>query len=434
MRRVPTTFAALLLAAALAGPAAADGLRFNGIGARAQAMGGAYVGLADDLSAFAWNPAGLALTRGRSLGVSGLDLVFKGSYELGIPDGAGNTIGLIDARTSARHNLGGLLGFVAPVAPGLAAGIAVFTPARMGVAWNGEDFRALTMGKSYDWSSSAGLLTIAPALAWRVHERVAVGASFNINRSSFGLKMHAGSLPSIDGGLDLGQYEESLTGWGCGATLGVLVRPHRLFSVGATVRTASKVTLKGDATVPFLGYAGYEDVSEASRDMTWPLCLAAGVAVFPAAGWTLTADLQYSDWSVMDVLKTSYSDPAWASLLGDRAERPLRWTDSTQLRLGAERRLGPGLAVRAGFCWDPSPAPDSTLTVLLPVVDVSALTMGLGYGLDGLAVDLGIELMLGAKRTVGVDDWLDDPDYASAMPGTYKMTMIVPTASVSYRF
>ena len=38
----------------------ANGLNLNGFGAKAVAMGGAFVGLADDYTAVFWNPAGIA--------------------------------------------------------------------------------------------------------------------------------------------------------------------------------------------------------------------------------------------------------------------------------------------------------------------------------------------------------------------------------------
>jgi len=36
----------------------ANGLSLNSVGPKALAMGGAFIGQADDLSAFYWNPAG----------------------------------------------------------------------------------------------------------------------------------------------------------------------------------------------------------------------------------------------------------------------------------------------------------------------------------------------------------------------------------------
>ncbi len=38
-----------------------NGLNLNGLGSRAVAMGGAFVALANDISAVYWNPAGIAL-------------------------------------------------------------------------------------------------------------------------------------------------------------------------------------------------------------------------------------------------------------------------------------------------------------------------------------------------------------------------------------
>ena len=58
--------ATLCLSAAYA-QSADDALRFSstgfGVGSRAQSMGGAYIGVADDYSASFWNPAGLAQMR-----------------------------------------------------------------------------------------------------------------------------------------------------------------------------------------------------------------------------------------------------------------------------------------------------------------------------------------------------------------------------------
>ena len=52
----------------------ASAFRSNGLGARARAMGGAYVAIADDTSAGFWNPAGLAFTHGQ---LTQLELKFE---------------------------------------------------------------------------------------------------------------------------------------------------------------------------------------------------------------------------------------------------------------------------------------------------------------------------------------------------------------------
>lgn len=328
MKRVLMILGVLGLAAASAGPALANGLNLNSLGARALAMGGAYVGLADDFSAIFWNPAGIASIKRRTLGFYGADVIPRGSYKLDIFDVAQNKIPMVDARTASKHYLAGLAAYYVPIAKNITAGIGVYTPSGLGTAWKGEDFSKLTMGSAYEWSSKVGLVTISPALGWQVNDRIAVGAALNINYGKFSLKTHTGAMLGTVDGPDLGQYEESLSGWGVGATLGILVRPLKHFSLGATVRTASKVSFKGEAQIPNLGYVGLQDASDIKRDLTWPLWLAGGIAYFPNDVLILTADVQYTQWSKMDVMRTEYLDPYWATMMAGVAERPMDWMNT----------------------------------------------------------------------------------------------------------
>lgn len=434
MKRALTLLGVLGLAAALAGPVFANGLNLNSLGSRALAMGGAYVGLANDFSAIFWNPAGIASIKQRTFGFFGTDIIPKGSYRFDALNPDLGEVTMVDAKTKTKHYLAGLAAYYVPLSKTVTAGLGVYVPSGLGAAWKGDDFKKISLGTAYEWSSKVGLVTIAPALAWQVNDRIAVGATLDINYGSFDLKTHAGSVPGADGPRDLGQYEENLKGWGYGATLGILVKPHRLFSLGATVRTASKVSLEGEARISNLAYLGLKDVSDIKRDVAWPLWLAGGVAFYPSQVLTLTADVQYTRWSKMDVMKTQYLDPFWAVLMAADAERPMHWKDATQIRFGAEYRIRPDLALRAGYYWDPTPVPDQTMNVLLPSYDFNVATFGLGYVLDGLAIDLGFELLMGAKRTVGFLNWYFDPEYKSAMPGTYEMTLLVPNLSIRYEF
>ena len=235
--------------------------------------------------------------------------------------------------------------------------------------------------------------------------------------------------------MDLGQYEESMKGWGYGATLGVLFKPNETFSIGATLRTPSKVEFDGDASISNLIALGISTTSDLEREVTWPMWLAGGVAYKPTENITLTGDVQWTQWSKIEVIETDYKDISWQILMaasGDD-ERPMHWSDAVQIRFGAEYRANT-IAIRGGYYWDPSPNPDRTMNVLLPNYDFNVFTLGFGYELNGLQIDLGIEYLIGSERNIPSEKVLIDPDWKTAMPGLHSLNIIVPNVSISYKF
>jgi long-chain fatty acid transport protein len=417
----------------------ANGLNLSSLGSRALAMGGAYVGLADDFSAIFWNPAGIAQFTTKYFGFYGTDIIPSGTYELNMDIPGLGTIPVVNAETSTKHYLAGLAAYYIPVTENLVAGIGVYVPAGLGAEWDGADFTAATMGEQYQWASKIGMVTISPALAYKINDMVYVGATLNLNYTTFSIKTHAGDQ---DLGVDIGQYDESLTGWGYGATLGILVKPSEMFSVGATVRTPSKISFSGDIEISKLNILGMipgsplygadiATTTSAEREVTWPMWLAGGVALKPVENLTLTADIQWTQWSKIDVMKTEYDDPIW-SLIVD-TERKMYWDDATQIRFGAEYRINT-IALRGGYYWDPSPAPDRTMNVLLPNYDFNVITLGFGYALDGLQIDIGLEYLMGKERDIPYAKTLTNPDWKAAQAGVYNMNIMVPNVSISYKF
>jgi len=160
------------------------------------------------------------------------------------------------------------------------------------------------------------------------------------------------------------------------------------------------------------------------------------VAFRPFSGLTVTGDLQWTQWSALDQVELKFVDPFWSLFMlssGDNIMH-LEWKDTLQVRLGAEYMLREDLALRAGYYYDPTPAPDRTMNFLLPNLTFNAFTLGVGYYLNGLVIDLGFEFLSGKKREVDYAKWLLDPDYAHSQPGAYDLNVVVPNISVSYKF
>jgi len=187
----------------------ANGLNLNSLGSRALAMGGAFVGLADDYSAIHWTPAGIALFKNRYVGIYGVDRIPSAEYKREVPEPG------VNAKTKAKHYLAGLAAFYQPLTENLVAGIGVYVPSGLGAAWDGADFAAIAENKAYDWRSRIGVVSIAPAIGYKINDQFYLGATLNFNYGSFDIATHAGSatIPVPPYKIDLGQYEESMSGW-----------------------------------------------------------------------------------------------------------------------------------------------------------------------------------------------------------------------------
>lgn len=421
----------LLAISLLPGLGQANGLNLNGLGTRAVSMGGAFIGLADDFSLVYWNPAGAGFFKQPVFGAYLTDLIPTNKYQVTLPPDV-----VIDAKTKLSHYLGFMVAYYRPLSDNITVGIGVYTPSGLGANWRGEDFQEMTAGVAYDWTSKIGMFTISPLVAWRINDRLSVGANLNINYGLFSLKRWAGEADLGEGSMDLGQYEESLHGWGFGLTLGILARPTDWLSAGLTVKTSSTVKFKGTGQMIYLGYAGYPDSSDLRRNISWPWFIGGGVALRPTENLVLTADLQWTGWSAIKSLDTTYLDPVWNMMMTAAGNNsvPLDWKDRWQLRFGLEYRITPEFAFRAGYYSDPSPAPDYTMNILLPSFDFHSLNAGVGYDWKGLSLNWGLEFMSGKKREVTFEELIAAGTLGQAMPGIYRMHLVVPSVSVSYRF
>jgi long-chain fatty acid transport protein len=422
-KRTPIMILAAVLA--LTSLAPANGLNLNGLGTRSQAMGGAFVGIADDFSAVFWNPAGAANFRQTIFGAYAVDLIPKATYrlqyEISIPE-----VYPTDAKTKVSHYLGGMVAYYKPISSRIVVGLGLSTPSGLGTMWDGADFVTTMGGTAYDLSSKVGVFSLSPLIAVKLNEWLSVGATLNINKGNFNLKMPAGVADLGEGAVDLGQYEENMNGWGFGATFGVLAKPVDKLGIGLTVRTPSTVSFKGSARMSYLSLYGLADTSDLKRKITWPLWIGGGVSFRPVDRLLLSADVHWTQWSKLDRITTEYLETAWAMFMleGGLDSVSLNWKNATQIRFGAEYALNAATALRAGYYNDPAPGPFTTMNLLLPTHTYNAFSLGVGKTVGDLQLDFGLEYLAGKDR---IND--------SGIIGTsYGMSIVVPSVSVSYEF
>ena len=198
MKRVIVLSLALLMvisAIALADGVGAFSVFKSGIGARALAMGGAFVAVADDATAVIWNPAGLALLNDTRIGGMSTDLF-----------GLGITHQFVGATTTFA-NIGIALGWE-----------------RTSVTQSGNDAEGNPTA-SFTWSESAIIGTLATSI-------------MDIGLAGANVKYYM-----ADSGL-------GDTASGFGFDLGLLVNLGDMFTIGVNAADLgnSPITWKGGAT------------------------------------------------------------------------------------------------------------------------------------------------------------------------------------------
>ncbi len=389
----------------------ANGLNLNGLGSKAIAMGGAFIGQADDYSAIFWNPAGLSQMKNPSLSFFATDLIPSGTYKFSMMG--------VDAKTKSAMYPSGSIAYFKPVNEKLVIGIAAYVPSGTGAKWNGEDLKVFSKNVAYKWESFMAVVTVSPVVAYKISDVFSLGATLNLNYGMMKIKR-----PGI------GQYTEDLSGFAFGATIGALIKPTDRLGIGLTLRTPTKVKFSGTADMASASLYGLSITSDAEREATWPLWLGMGLSFKATDKLTINADAQYTNWKKIDTIGITYDNAVWQAskahpLLGAAFNNDfvLNWKDAIQWRFGLEYAISEKLAMRAGYYIDPSPSPAETLNVLLPEIAYNVITVGFGYKTDKMRLDFCFETLMGKDQ---------DSPLTGKMPGTHGMNILVPNIAFTF--
>jgi long-chain fatty acid transport protein len=178
---------------------------------------------------------------------------------------------------------------------------------------------------------------------------------------------------------------------GYGFNLGALFWATDSIKLGAAYRSKVAHDVSGDLKITGTPL-GLGDVSEnAEADLELPANLYLGAAYL----WdklTLEFDLQWTQWSSWDKLEATF-------VTQPKLSEPKNWKDSWTYRLGANYSLTPAWDLRAGLVFDPTPIPDDTLDPGVPAGDRWFYSIGCGYKVGKIILDLNYSYMAGGSRT-----------------------------------
>ncbi len=424
------------IAVALVGVASLSygaGFKVSEQGAKAMGMANAFAAQADDPSALAYNPAGIAFQKGSQVQVGDTTILvpqteFEGTTKLSpgttVSEKANRDI-FIAPTFYATTSLESM-----PLSFGL--GVNSFNP--LAKRWDaGSAFRDSIQ------SIAIKPVNFQPTVALRFDDlKLAIAGGFDVTYAQVSLqKMVYKTLPSsapfteIAGYQGIGVLGADATATGYGYNVGLKWKPSNAFSFGAAYRSEIKLNLNGDANFLATPPRGTNDTamnyllgsgrSSASTDITLPDSLVLGVAWKPIDSLTLEFDAERTGWSSYNKLELSFGSPL-TPLNGN--PDPKNWEDVWAYRFGAQYAVNKNLDLRAGYAYDASPAPNSTVGPELPDADRHNVSVGTGIHNDFGSVDLAYMWV----------HWIDRTVENAKETGTFKSDAHILAASVTLKF
>lgn len=389
----------LLPVVALAGlvpcaPAHADGFLRDGLGPIPAGRGGTNVAHADNGSVLLDNPAALA-----NVARSGLVDLHLGQYlfsfryadpENAPTSGSGTLLPIPDAAILARSPTDDRLGY----------GLGLFVPAGFGTDYTLRAQPAFGGGR-HGYHSFATFVKLVAGVAWRLTDRLSVGAHAGLAGAYVSLRLpywvQTGTLAGAP-------IRASLSGVGLAPAWAVglqwTIAHGTVAGASYTAPTRFTTGIGGRARI---GLGDRRERYAASLDLALPRSVAAGLRHDVVPWARLSSEITWRDWSdAFDGISLHLTEGRGA--LGIPAARdrvPLAWRDTVTIGLGCELLPARGpTVIRLGYTHHSSPAPDASLTPVIPVTLEHVLAFGLGFRVGETDLDLSYQYTFGPTRRV----------------------------------
>lgn len=330
----------------------------------ASSLGRAYAGAGvdgSDISGVFYNPATMTLHPGTQIQAGfvaiGLDLDYKGN------DGT---------TENGRANTQPIpFGYISHQATdNVWVGLAMTVPFGMGTEYD-DNWSLAKRG------ISAQVLTFDfnPNVAWKISEKVSLGAGMSVQYASADLKMkdqvgQQGNMPrTVDGEIDADS-------WAWGFNVGMMWTPVDNLRFGLSYRSKVNHHAKGDFTVNNLRLGDMAitgpTTNDAAASLSTPAWLMATAAWDVNDLLSLYATFRWTDWSSFKDLDINYS-------VGTKNVHNA-WKDTYLVSLGADMRFYDWWTMRAGIGYETSAVDEAQYrTAIIPDADRLWLALGSSF-------------------------------------------------------
>lgn len=350
-------------------------------GAKATALGGAFIAQANDASAMFYNPAGIINLKGTNI-ETGVAIIMPQASFTGPGKDDPNLY------TAAKNLVFPPVHFYAThqINENLSFGFSFYTLFGLGSEWPGD-----WAGRTLAINSHVQTFALNPVMAFRLADNLSIAVGMTYMIGSVVLEK------SIYTGYETDTYVESkldAKGDGIGVNLGIQYKPVERLTLGAIYRDNIMLDFEdGDATfkIPQLqNQAIYQTLqnyfpdTKGSSKLELPDMFGVGVAFDFTDKITAEFDYMSLGWSSYDILTVKFDDPVAGNT---ETVSHKNYVDSYSLRFGLEYRYTDQLAFRVGYLRDNHAVPDEDLEPSLPEGDRDLYSVGIGYKMGNMTFD-----------------------------------------------
>jgi long-chain fatty acid transport protein len=394
---------------ASAGFAAGNAFNINEHDAAVTGRGGASAASNTSPSSIVFNPGGIAVDEGTQAALGASLYIAEGSYEgSGVPR----------TETDSNPSLVPSVYVTSRVHEMVAVGVGLHLPFGLTTSWPERHAQ-----QEIIQDQELRTYFITPSVGINLDRQVP-GLSFG-----GGVDLVAASI-ELEQAILFGDAEGTAhlggNAFGIGGRLGVMYHPAALeqLKVGAMWRSPVKLNFEGEGDFdigdPFRSQLPPD--GDIASSITLPMSVSGGVAYAPIENLEVEVNAVWIDWSSFDTLTIELPG-------GAETSSPQNYGDTVTYRLGVEYGIPEvEAAVRAGFIYDPTPIPRTTLTARLPDINRRNLTIGGSKHFGDYGVHLGILWVTPGERETS-----DEP-LMPIFKGTYGVNALVTSLMVSGRF
>ncbi len=358
--------------------------------ARGNALGGAFVGKADDPSALFYNPAGitqldgLQVMTGATVILPSTDVVINGQSH------SSEDNVWIPPHFYATYRFSERVWF----------GLATFSQFGLGT-----EFDENWPGRYNSYNAVIQTATLNPNIAVKLNDQLSLAAGLEIMWFDLTLEQKIDPLNLRN---PVSDVDQSLKGdsFGYGFNVAMHYKPCNWVSMGISYRSQVKQHLKGEAdfSVPdAVGniLPGYFNDTDVEGAVTLPDMLFLGLTFYPMDRLSFEVGGIFNRWSTYDALTIGYENspnPNLGSPLN--VTRQKKWENAWRLMVGAEYKATDWLDLRFGYDFDEEPIDDQFVDYLVPANDRHMFSFGPGIHWNNWTFDLSYTYIYITERNV----------------------------------